>query len=104
MIDILLCNVYNDLQSDDDPPLVVLHCLLIFPLALLQANYPQLQVLLHLGLPRTVESTELLDELLDLIVLGKTLRLPGWAGGGQSRQHSGGRHLSRDGHQNIGRF
>ena len=76
MIDILLCNVYNDLQSDDDPPLVVLHRLLLLPsAALLQANQPELQVLLHVGLPRTVESTELLYNLLNLIVLTNRLVL-----------------------------
>ena len=68
--------MYYDLKPDDDPPLVGLHTLLhLFPLPILQANDPDLHVLLHLGLPRTVESTELLDELLDLVVLTETLRL-----------------------------
>ena len=73
--------VYSDLKPDDDPPLIVLHCLLLLPPAPLHIYDPQLQVLLNFGLPRTVESPELLDELLDLIVLGNTLTLPGWAGG-----------------------
>ena len=66
---------HRDLKPDDDPPLVGLQGFLIFPLLILQANDPHLHVLLHLGLPRTVESTELLDELLDLVVLTETLRL-----------------------------
>ena len=67
--------VYSDLKPDDDPPLIVL--ILLFPLAFLHLNYPELQVFLNFGLPRTVESAELLYHLLDLVVLGERLRLAG---------------------------
>ena len=73
--------MYCDLKPDDDPPLVGLHTLLhLFPLPILQANDPDLHVLLRFGLSRAVESTELLHELLDLVALTERLRLDAWVG------------------------
>ena len=73
--------MYCDLKPDDDPPLVGLHSLLhLFPLPILEANDPDLHVLLRFGLSRAVESTELLNELLDFVILRERFRLNAWVG------------------------